>query len=918
MRLGARLRAVIQNLMHRQKVEAELEAEIRAYVDGVAGERIAAGMSAEEARRTALAECGGAEQVKQAVRDRRAGAGIEVLGQDVRFALRLLRKSPGFTAVVVLTLALGIGANTAIFSWVNAVLLQSLPVRDAQQLVVARWTAHQWPHQVGTSSYGDCGAHQSKEGGNVNGCSVSEAMFREMESRTDLFSGATAFAGTAGLVVSGNGEASVAQGLLVSGRYFATLGVPAAVGRTLVADDDRPGAAAVAVLDYGYWQTAFGGLPSAVGKTVRLNNVVFTIVGVADRGFTRLTPGKSVDLWVPYTQAVPLGISWGGKPGADHVSLWLTVLARLKPGVARRQAAAAVTTLFRNETLHGATPMWKEADDPEMTLVPAQEGLVGFREELEVPLLLMMAAVGIVLLIACANVAGLMLARSGVREKEMAVRLALGASRRRVMQQMLTESLLLSVAGAALGVVLAYGGARALVAFVAANSNSPLRVDVRPDAMVLLFTALVALLTGIGFGLAPAWRGARTRVAAEFNKGNAGSALPAAHGSRWRLGLGNTLVVTQVALSMVVLTGAGLLLRTLEKLRSVNPGFDTRNVLLFDIDPSLAGYKADGVGPLYKNLQSRLQALPGVLSASYASDALLDGSLWTQDVKVEGQSGKDTVETQMLSVGSDYFATMRIPLLRGRGLGAAEVRPGQTLAVVNEAFVRKFVGARNPMGLHFGGTDTKDPQWEIAGIVGDTKYEGLRAEDGPTAYVPMEKGEATFAVRTAGAPAALIPAVRKMVRDVDANVPILRVVTQAQTIDRLLLNERLVARLFGLFAGLALMLASIGLYGLLSYEVAGRTREIGIRTALGAQRRSVLLLFLRRGLVLVVVGSVAGVAAAILVSRLLESLLFGVGPTDPATFAAVPVLLVAVGVAACWIPAMRATRVDPAVALRCE
>jgi predicted permease len=269
-------------------------------------------------------------------------------------------------------------------------------------------------------------------------------------------------------------------------------------------------------------------------------------------------------------------------------------------------------------------------------------------------------------------------------------------------------------------------------------------------------------------------------------------------------------------------------------------------------------------------------------------------------------------------VGSDYFATMRIPLLRGRGLGAAEVRPGQTLAVVNEAFVRKFVGARNPMGLHFGGTDTKDPQWEIAGIVGDTKYEGLRAEDGPTAYVPMEKGEATFAVRTAGAPAALIPAVRKMVRDVDANVPILRVVTQAQTIDRLLLNERLVARLFGLFAGLALMLASIGLYGLLSYEVAGRTREIGIRTALGAQRRSVLLLFLRRGLVLVVVGSVAGVAAAILVSRLLESLLFGVGPTDPATFAAVPVLLVAVGVAACWIPAMRATRVDPAVALRCE
>jgi predicted permease len=916
--MASRLKAVVANLLHRQKVEADLDAEIRGYVDQVTEERIAAGMSPEEARRTALAECGGPEQVKQAVRDGRAGAGIEVLGQDVRFALRLLRKSPGFTAVVVLTLALGIGANTAIFSWVNAVLLQSIPVRDPQQLVVAQWTAHAWPQHVGSSSYGDCGSHESGKGGNVNGCSVSEAMFREIESRTDLFSSATAFAGTAGLVISGNGEASIAQGLLVSSLYFETLGVPAAVGRTLVQDDEKPGAAPVAVLDYGYWQSAFGGSLSVVGKTIRVNNVVFTIVGVADRGFTRLTPGKSVDVWVPYTQAVPLGISWEGKLGADHVSMWLTVLARLKPGVARGQAQATLNTLFRNETLHGGTPIWKEADDPAMTLVPAQEGLVGFRQNLEVPLLLMMAAVGIVLLIACANVAGLMLARSAAREKEMAVRLALGASRRRVMQQMLTESLLLSVAGAALGVVLAYGGARALVAFMAANTNSPLRVDVRPDATVLVFTAVAALLTGIGFGLAPAWRGARTRAASEFNKGNAGRALQTAHGSRRRFGLGGTLVVLQVALSMVVLTGAGLLLRTLEKLRSVDPGFDTRNVLLFDIDPRLAGYTEDGIAPLYQNLQSRLQALPGVVSASYASDALLDGSLWTQDVKVEGQSGKDTVETQMLSVGADYFKTMRIPLLRGRGLGAAEVRPGQTMAVVNEAFVRKFVGARNPLGLHFGPSDPKETQWEIAGIVGDTKYEGLRAEDGPTAYVPMRKGEATFAVRTAGAPVALIPAVRKTVSDLDANVPILRLVTQAQTIDRLLLNERLVARLFGLFAGLGLMLACIGLYGLLSYEVAGRTREIGIRTALGAQQRSVLLLFLRRGLILVVVGSVAGSAAAILVSRMLQSLLFGVRPTDPATFAVVPVLLVAVGVAACWIPAMRATRVDPVVALRCE
>lgn len=553
-----------------------------------------------------------------------------------------------------------------------------------------------------------------------------------------------------------------------------------------------------------------------------------------------------------------------------------------------------------------------------MQLVPAQQGLIGFRQEIGEPLLLTMAAVGIVLLIACANVAGLMLARTAGREKEMAVRLALGASRRRVMQQVLTESVLLSVAGGALGVLVAYAGASALVAFTNANVHQPFPVDVRPNATVLLFTAAVALLTGIGFGLAPALRGARTRAAAEFNKGTAGSGLEATHGSRRRFGLGSTLVVMQVALSIVVLTSAGLLLRTLEKLRSVDPGFDTRNVLLFAINPQLAGYKTDAIKPLYDNLQGRLQALPGVVNVSYASDALLDGSLWTEDVKVEGQTGKDTVETQVLSVGSNYFETMRIPLLRGHGLGAAEVRAGQTMAVVNQAFVRKFVGTRNPLGLHFGPSDPKETQWEIVGVVGDTKYEGLRGENGATAFVPMRVNEATFALRTAGAPSALIPLVRKTVNDLDQNLPIGRMMMQTQTVDELLFTERLVARLFSLFAGLALMLACIGLYGLLSYEVAGRTREIGIRTALGAQQSSVLMLFLGRGLVVMLAGSAVGLAAAFLVSRLLEILLFGVKPGDPVTFVGVLMLLAGVGVAACLIPATRAARVDPAVALRCE
>ena len=843
---------------------------------------------------------------------------MQTLWQDIRYGLRMLAKNPGFTIVAVATLALGIGANTAIFSLVNAVMLQSIPVRNPEQLVVLRWSAHSWPQNTGTSSFGDCSSqNRDRPGPNSGGCSLSYPMFKEIRGQKDLFSNVAAFAGPAELDLSGNGHASMTRGELVSGNYFQTLGVRAAMGRTLGPSDEEPGAAPVVVLNYGYWQSAFGGSAAAIGKTIRLNSVAFTIVGVTDPGFTRLTPGKTLDMWLPLTQLVPLGLRWGGR-SLEARNWWLTLAARLKPGTLPGQAEAALSLLFRNEVLHGEKPALKESDDPKILLVAAQKALTGFRANFGEPLYLLMAAVGIILLIACANVAGLMLARARAREKEIAVRLALGAGRGRVIQQLLTESVMLSVAGAALGVLVAFWGATGLAEFLAANSYHPFKLDLQPDARVLLFTIGVALVTGIGFGLAPAFRGTRIDVAPTL-KENAGSLSAARNPGRRRFGLGSSLVVAQVALSMVVLIGAGLLLRTLEKVKSINPGFDTKNVLLFSIDPTLAGYKENNIRNVYDDLTQRLAALPGVVSASYSSDALLDGGLWTSGVNIEGQKGNDTVEVQMLAVGPEFFETMRIPLVAGRTLNAADMRLKQDVALVNQAFVRKYLESRNPLGLHFGGGDSLEKlDKEIIGVVADTKYDDMRKADEPTAYVPLKNGQLTFALRTASAPETLIPGVRKTVNDVDSNLPVFGVRTQTQTIDRLLFNGRLVARLTSLFGLLGLVLACIGLYGLLSYEVARRTREIGIRGALGAQNRDVLRLVGTQALALLALGLALGIVAGMAVTRSLGSLLYGVRPSDPITFFGVGALLTIVGLAACYIPARRATRVDPMVALRYE
>jgi predicted permease len=639
------------------------------------------------------------------------------------------------------------------------------------------------------------------------------------------------------------------------------------------------------------------------------------------------------------------------------------MLGRLKPGVSIGQAQAAATTIFHNETLHGAAPFFKFEDVPTVTLRLARSGLDGETSQIAPALYLTMVIVAFILLIACANVAGLTLARSTSRQKEMAVRRALGAGRARLARQLLTESVLLSCAGGALGVLLAVWGVDAIGKLASRASDRPFPFTVAPDWRVLTFTVAVTLLTGILFGLAPALRGSRVDLTPSLKENSSSLPGAAAHMGR-RFRLGDALVIAQVALSMVVLIGAGLLVRTLRNLHDISPGFDAQNILLFGINPTIAGYTDQQTQQLYANLQQRFAALPGVLSVSYSEEALLSGGWSAGDVHVDGAPPKQNANTGELPVGLNFFSTMRIPMLAGRNFtpddfaaaaatnaaakardaAAAKTNTASTSAapapaaldkiyyhsvpvplIINEAFARKYLPNQNPIGLHLsdaprGDAEVQDPGpgYTIIGIVGDTKYAQLRRKTAPIIFFPLVSNEAHFELRAAANPTALVKDVREIVSQAGDNLPLTDVRTQTEQIDQILFQERLMARLSSFFGMLALALACIGLYGLLSYEVARRTRELGIRTALGAQHRDLLGLVVGQGILLVLIGAAIGIAAAMGVTRFMAAMLFGVHANDPVTFAGVAILLTLVALAACYIPARRATRVDPMVALRYE
>ena len=1006
-------------MTRRERMMQGFDREIQDHIERETQENIEQGMSPEEARHAAMRKFGNVTRVMEDTRAVWSFVWVEELLQDIRYGLRILRKSPGFTAIAVLTLALGIGANTAIFSLIDAVMLRSLPVEKPSQLMLLKWSAHKAPRVHGYSAYGDCPTDMLGPGGggNPGGCSFSEPMFREIE-KSGQFSGVAAFANSGPLSLTGHGPASMINGQLVSGSFFHTMGVKAAAGRVFDDSDDSATAAPVAVLNYGYWQSAFGGSADAIGRSIELNGTPFTIIGVAEQKFTGITPGSDYDVWMPLSAGKRIMDARMWMNREEDVSYWwLTVIGRMKPGVGVLQAQAAISGIFSNEMLHGAVPLFdaegqmrgsggggqaggggmrsqmvfvgppgggepirepaggangpivrralpppegaasgrlgaggqpkgahgpegaegknqqrtlsQAGDEPAITLVNAQTGLTGQRGRFADPLYALMFAVGIILLIACSNVAGLMLARAAARQKEMALRLALGAARTRILRQLLTESVMLSAIGGILGIVFASWGAHAILSFVSSNQPRPLGFAAGLNMRVLGFTIAVSLLTGILFGLAPAFRGVHVDLTPNLKEGYAVSGK--AGGGRRRFTIGNALVVTQVALAIVVLVGAGLMVRTLQNLRSVDVGFDAHNLVIFGIRPALAGYTDSQIDSFYRDLQGRLAETPGVKAASYSMVPLLSNALMATMFQWPGMPQDRPLKADVLAVGPEFFSTMHIPFLAGRGFEPADYeiasqKPAPkvpTPVIVNQIFVEKYLGKENPLGKRFGefaGDENRpaSPGYEIVGVVRDTKYSDLRRDIDPTMYQPQSGMGAAFEVRTAGDPKALVPVIRKTVAEIGPNLPLQNVTTESQQIDRLLFQERLVARLAGFFSALALVLACIGLYGLLAYEVARRTREIGTRMALGAQGSDVLRMVVRQGLVLALIGAAAGIGAALGVTRYLKTMLYGVKANDPVTIAAVGLLLLLVALAACWIPARRATRVDPMVALRYE
>jgi len=831
---------------------------------------------------------------------------------DLRYAFRALAKQPGFALVVVITLALGIGTNTAIFSLMDQLILRLLPVAEPERLVLV--------DAPGTFS-GSTHNHSNTL------TPLSHPMFEQLRDRNDVFSGVLAHF-TAEVHVFVKGRTEAANGDLVSGTFFDTLGLKPVVGRLFGPADDRvPGAHPLVVLGHGYWTRRFAADPGIVGQTLSLNNQPMTVIGVAPAGFHGVEVGESVDLYVPLMMQAQVLPTWRtGRGLGDWRTRWLTVLARLKPGVSPEQAKARLDVLYRQlldeDVAHSEIRSERQRKaflEKKLVLLPGGRGSSELRAEARTPLLVLMGMVGLVLLIACANVANLLLARASTRHREMALRLALGASRGRLVRQLLVESVALSLVGGVLGIAVAvWTGGLLLRALPFEQAPRALSADV--DPRVALFAFALSLVTGLLFGLAPAWQSTRLELAHTL-KNEAGSLAGGPAHFHFR----KVLVVAQVALSLLLLIGCGLFTRSLANLRALNPGFEPDRLLAFSVDPSLNGYDASRRAALVQKLQDEIAAEPGTAAVSECREALMTDSNSSSTITVDGYVAKEdeNMNPNFNHVGPGFFATLGIPLLAGREFDADD-RSGTTkVAIVNESFVRYYYRDKDPLGRHFGlgGPDDK-ADIEIVGVVRDGKAASLR--EGPLrfVYIPLlqqnDIGFTTFYVRSRTAPEALGAQVRQVVERVDPTLPVTGMKTMRAQIGESLFVERMVAVLSAAFGLLATLLAALGLYGVMSYAVSLRTREIGIRVALGAQRRTVLLMVLREVALLALVGVAIGLPGGYGLGRIIEAQLFGLTARDPLSFVAATFTLLTAAFLAGYLPAARATRVDPMVALRYE
>ncbi|MFL6215597.1 MAG: ABC transporter permease [Blastocatellia bacterium] len=858
---------------------------------------------------------------------------MSTLLQDLRYGLRMIRKAPGFTAIAVMSLALGIGANTALFSIIDAVLLKKLPVKEPDRLVLFQ---AEWGRNFSPGSYNGS-THRNQATGWSVGTSFPYQSYQQLRAQTNALSDLFAF-GDVELNVNADGLADVASGQAVSGNYYEGLGVPPLIGRLLNDEDDRASAEPVAVISYRYWQRRFSSDANIVNKQINLNNMAFTVVGVSPEGFDgAMQVGESKDVTIP--------IAWEQQVSPERsrmkgVMWWLRLMGRLKPGATMEQARTDLELAFQQsvrehrETFQamrqamGRPPMKAVApeDYPRLSVISGSQGEQNTRQSYASSLYLLLGVVGLVLLVACANIANLLLARATARQKEIAVRLALGASRWRLVRQLLTESVLLAVIAGAVGILLAMWIKDSLLAVSDWGYSEMSSLAPALNLRVLGFTMLLSLVTGVLFGLAPAWRSTRVDLTPSLKESGRSSSAAA------RSWLSKSLIVAQVAVSLLLLVGAGLLLRTLVNLQKIEAGFNQQNLLLFSVDPGLIGYKDERLATLYKNLSEHIEAVPGVRDVTFSRVPLLAQSSSSSSIVLPGANEPpDSTDRTYSSpyvhhVRENFFAAMGIPLLAGRGFTTHDDTQAPKVVVVNQTFAERYFPGDDPIGKRFSFDRQKPAEIEIVGLARDAKYARQRDETPPTIYIPWQQdmrsvSSVTFEVRTVGEPTAITAAVRQAVADVESNLPLNGVRTQLEQSEQTLGQERLFAKMLTLFGLLAQQLAAIGLYGVMAYGVSQRTHEIGIRMALGASSNDVLKMILRQGMALTFVGIALGIAGAYVLIRYLESLtsmLYGVKATDPLTFATVAVLLSGVALVACYIPARRATKVDPMVALRYE
>jgi predicted permease len=905
--------------------DEERARELDAYLEAETDENIARGMSPEDARYAAHRKLGNTTLIREEIYRMNSLGWLETLWQDLRFALRQLRNNPGLTTVIVLSLGLGIGVNTAVFTVTDAVMVRMLPVKNPRQLVLLGWVRRHTSLDVSTSGYGLPDPH-----GREVRASFAYPLIDELRGQNKAFANVFGFVptgfGKESVNVSIDGQAEMTDGVMVTGSYFSGLGIVPVVGRLITDADVKASAPRVAVISYSYWTRRFARDPSAVGKASFVNGVPFTIVGVTPPEFFGLQPGVSPDIWVPLLQdekLVPYGLA--ARRARDLWTRadwwWVMVVVRLQPGVTEQQALTTARVPFFASVRAAAKKDLKPEEAPELVLVPASRGLDMLRFSFSRPLWVLTAVVGLVLLIACANIATLLIAQAAVRQREMGVRLSLGASRWRLIRQLLTESILLASMGGLLALLLAQWGSHTLLVLMMGNGQS-LALGNRPDLAVLAFCVGVSLFTGILSGLAPALRATGVDVTPTLKESAGGFATPGAG----RLRLGKALVAAQVGVTLLLLVGAGLFVRTLANLETLNLGFNPHNLIMFAVDPTKNGYEGQRLLSLCDLVCERLAAVPGVRAVTSSELPLLNG--WTNNgpIAIEGYQPKANQDMQVYwdAVGPGFFDTMGIRLLLGRPIDRRDTEKSPKVAVVNEALARHFFGDINPIGRRFSLDEKLDParMYEIVGVVDNAKYDKLRS-DPLVAYLPYSQmasmlGRMYFEVRTAGNPAAFIAAIRSTMHQIDPTLGLEELKTQTQQIAEDLTQERMFAELCSLFGLLALALAAIGLYGLLAYTVARRTNEIGIRMALGAQQRQVLYLVLRQSAGLVAAGVTLGLLAALATTRLIASELYGLKPTDPLTLGFATFFLLAVAGLAAYFPARRATRVDPMVALRHE